>query len=342
MSRGSSLYLSPSEYHGHLIRTVRPSLQFDGGDVGRWQKRLRRKLKSCMGYHPPRDRVDLNVRHLWTHDHKLGTIEKVAFTAEPHSDVLAYVCLPANAEPPYPVMICLQGHTSGMHVSIAVQRDDETKPRPSSGDRAFAIDCMERGVAALCIEQRSFGLRREQKQELVSEHGCHDAAMHALMLGKTLLGERVFDVDRGIDYLASRGDMDLRRVGCMGNSGGGTVTTYAAAVLPRLRAAMPSCSFCTFAESYMSIFHCADNYVPGLLQYAEMADVAGLFAPKPLVIVAGKTDPIFPIKGVRKAYRDLKAIYRAAGNENGCRLVVGPQGHRFYAKQGWAAMQKLL
>jgi hypothetical protein len=56
----------------------------------------------------------------------------------------------------------------------------------------------------------------------------------------------------------------------------------------------------------MSIYHCGDNYIPGILQYAEAADVLGLFAPKPLVVVAGKTDPIFPIKGVRKSFADLK------------------------------------
>jgi dienelactone hydrolase len=197
-------------------------------------------------------------------------------------------------------------------------------------------------VAALCIEQRSFGLRREQHQEQVSPHGCQDAVMHALMLGRTLAGERVFDVDRGLDYLASRGDVDMKRVGVMGNSGGGTVTMYAAALLPRLSFAMPSCSFCTFADSIMSIYHCADNYIPGILQYAEAADVMGLFAPKPLVIVAGREDAIFPLPGVRKAFRDLQKIYEAAGAKENCRLVIGEGGHRFYADDAWPKLLKMI
>ena len=89
---------------------------------------------------------------------------------------------------------------------------------------------MARGIAALCIEQRSFGERRERHQGRVSTHGCHDATMHALMLGRTLLGERVFDVDRGLDYLETRDDVDWSRVGIMGNSGGGTVSLFSAAV----------------------------------------------------------------------------------------------------------------
>jgi dienelactone hydrolase len=164
--------------------------------------------------------------------------------------------------------------------------------------------------------------------------------MHALMLGRTLLGERVYDVDRGIDYLASRGDADMRRVGVMGNSGGGTISLFAAALLPRIAFAMPSCYFCTFRDSIMSIYHCADNYIPGLLQVAEMSDIMGLFAPKPVVLVAGREDPIFPIAATQRAFKALKRIYDACGAKAHCHLVIGNGGHRFYAEDAWPVMMK--
>ena len=254
----------------------------------------------------------------------------------------AYVCLPRDVAPPYPFFICLQGHTTGMHVSLAVDRDDETRPIAVEGDRDFALGCLRRGIAALCLEQRAFGERREQVQKQVAEQGCHDAAMQALMLGKTLIGERVFDVDRGIDYLEARGDADLTRLGVMGNSGGGTISMFAAALLPRIRFAMPSSYFCSFRDSIMSIYHCADNYIPGLLRVAEMSDIMGLFAPRPVVIVAGEKDDIFPIAGTRREFRKLRAIYRAAGAPERCHLVVGPEGHRFYADLAWPVMLKEL
>ena len=65
-------------------------------------------------------------------------------------------------------------------------------------------------------------------------------------------------------------------------------------------------------------------------------------SPRPLVIVAGEKDPIFPIGGVRESFKKLKAIYRAAGAADRCRLVVGPGGHRFYASRGWPVMLKEL
>jgi dienelactone hydrolase len=331
------LHLSPSEFHRHLLAHTTPRLRYEGGEVGPWQRRLRARLRRLLGEWPAR-RVPLRPRRLWLRPHPLGTIEKVVFTAEPHCEVLAYVCLPAGVEPPYPFMICLQGHSTGMHVSIGVEREDETQPYAAEGDRDFALGCMRRGIAALCLEQRSLGERREQRQQALSPHGCHDATAQALMLGRTLIGERVYDVDRGIDYLTGRGDADMRRIGVMGNSGGGTTSLFAAALLRRISFAMPSCYFCTFADSLMSIYHCADNYVPGLLQWAEMADVMGLFAPKPVVLVSGAEDPIFPIGGARKAYRQLQRIYRAAGAADCCHHVVGQGGHRFYAEEAWPVM----
>lgn len=333
--------LSPSLHHRWLLDRTRPALAFAGGEVRAWQRKLRRRVRQRLGL-PTGPRGPLRVHSLWCREHELGSIEKVQFTAEPRAEVTAYVCLPRGATPPYSWFVCLQGHSTGAHVSIAVERDDETRFQAAPGDRDFGLGCMARGVAALCVEQRAFGQRRERCQEQVAPHGCHDAAMHALMLGRTLVGERVFDVDRGLDYLQTRSDVDWKRIGVMGNSGGGTTSLFAAAVLPRLRFAMPSCYFCTFRDSIMSIYHCADNYVPGLLLDAEMADVMGLFAPRPVVLVAGLTDEIFPIAGVRRAFRHLKAIYRAAGAPKACQLVVGPEGHRFYAEAAWAKMLPLL
>jgi len=88
----------------------------------------------------------------------------------------------------------------------------------------------------------------------------------------------------------------------------------------------------------MSIRHCMDNYIPGLLKVAEMSDIMGLFAPKPVVIVAGKEDEIFPIKATRQAFRELQDIYDSCGAEEHCHLVVGDGGHRFYADDAWPIM----
>ncbi len=337
----SDLNFSPSVNHKYLIDNMEKTLTYGNNDVKQWQKTLRAKLRELVGEMPIK-KCPLNVRSLWKREHELGTIEKIVFTSEAFCDVPAYICLPKNAVAPYTTFICLQGHSTGMHNSIGVDFETNTKTIEIDGDRDFGLSCMRNGIAALCIEQRSFGERRENIQKKVSSHMCHDAACHALELGRTLAGERIWDVERGLDYLAERNDIDMNRIGLMGNSGGGTVTMYASALLDRIAFAMPSCSFCSFRDSIMSIYHCMDNYIPGLLKYAEAADIMGLHAPKPLVIVAGREDDIFPINAVEKAFSDLKTIYRAAGAEDNCCLVIGNGGHRFYADEAWEVMLKLL
>jgi pimeloyl-ACP methyl ester carboxylesterase len=73
-----------------------------------------------------------------------------------------------------------------------------------------------------------------------------------------------------------------------------------------------------------------------------MYDILGLYAPKPIVIVAGKDDDIFPIDAVEYAFKRLKKIYIAAGAGDNCQLVIGDGGHRFYADDAWPAMEKLM
>lgn len=309
-----------------------------------WQNALRRKLKTIIGLDDleTRKRVPLRPRSLWKRDHPLGTIEKWILTSEAKSDMPVYLCLPKNTASKVPAVICLQGHSSGMHNSIAVSAENETDPIVVEGDRDFAFHAMKRGFAALCVEQRAFGERAERIQKQRGTQGCHDAAMRALIMGRTLAGERVFDVDRAVDFLMTQKVIDPKKIGVMGNSGGGTISIYAAALLPRIRFAMPSCSFCTFRDSIFSIHHCSDNYLPGILQWAESEDIAGLIAPKPLVVVNGVKDDIFPIAPARQAFAGVKRIYRAFDADKSCRFVEGPEGHRFYADLAWPALVEIL
>ncbi len=98
----------------------------------------------------------LKPRTIWVRHHELGTIEKVVFTGEPFSDVPAYVCLPRGVKPPYIYVVCLQGHGTGMHNSVALSAD-ESQPVESPNELDFALWCMRHGLAALCIEMRGLG-----------------------------------------------------------------------------------------------------------------------------------------------------------------------------------------
>jgi hypothetical protein len=156
----------------------------------------------------------------------------------------------------------------------------------------------------------------------------------ALMLGQTLIGWRVWDIMRTLDYIQTRAELDSSRVGCVGISGGGTATLFASALEPRIRVAMLSGYLNTFKDSVGSLAHCADNYVPGILNWAEMSDIAGLIAPRPLFVESGEKDNIFPISASIESFNKVREIYDVFGAADRVEQEVFPGEHSFWGKRG--------
>jgi len=182
----------------------------------------------------------------------------------------------------------------------------------------FAHQLARRGFMVFAPEQRGFGERMEEEpgrrfgnSEFTSS--CLPASMNALMLGRTMLALRVWDVMRVLDYVATRPERIVKPIGCVGLSGGATVTAFATALDRRIAVAVMSGYLNLFRTCIMAMEHCVDNYVPGILRYAEMPDLVGLIAPRPLLVESGTQDAIFPIEGAREAYRRLHQIYQVFG-----------------------------
>lgn len=322
------------------MRERTPLLRYsEDRDFDAWREELRAKLRELLGDEP--ERVPLNVRVEWTDETEDYKEYRFVYDSEPETSVPAHLLVPKRAKKPCPVVICLQGHSTGMHISLgrAVYDKDD-----SSGDRDFALQIISEGYAALVIEQRAFGERISQR---IINHNpyyrttCYLPAMAASLLGRTLIGERVWDISRAIDAMAEFPEIDTDRVACMGNSGGGTATYYAACIDERIKIAMPSCAVCSFSQSIGTLYHCACNYVPLLGKYVDMGDLAGLIAPRPLVVVAGAKDTGFLLPGVESEYEVIKKIYARAGVPDACELVVGSEGHRFYADPSWDVFRRL-
>ena len=96
-------------------------------------------------------RVPLAPKIIWTRKVPNGTITKLHLQSEKDYVMPVYLCLP-NGKEPFPVWICVQGHGTGMHASISVKWQDEKSFKYDGGDRDFALQCLEKGYAALCIE----------------------------------------------------------------------------------------------------------------------------------------------------------------------------------------------
>ena len=145
-----------------------------------------------------------------------------------------------------------------------------------------------------------------------------------------MIGWRVYDAMRSLDYLSTRAEIDMNRIGVMGISGGGTTTFYSAAIDERFKVAVVSGYFNTFRDSILSINHCIDNYIPGVLKYAEMYDIAGLIAPRAMFVESGTEDTIFPIDATRFAFDQAQEIFRIFNAEDQLGLEVFDAAHSFH------------
>ena len=333
--------LHPWKKEIEALHAVKPAMRRTGAvSTARWQFSAREKLGELLGM----DRHELcedlfRVEEPLEKDDRFET--RFVFQSEKGYFVPCVFVTPKKpvSEKP-PVMICLQGHSTGMHNSLGIKKYEGDAEDIESGDRDFALQCAEQGFCAVTLEQRCFG-----ECGGTPKPDCYSTAMTALLSGRTLLGDRVWDIMRLIDVLerhfAER--CDPERVYCMGNSGGGTATIYAAALETRIKGAIPSCAFCTFEDSIGNKYHCACNYVPGIAKYFDMAELCGLIAPRPLVIVTGKTDPIFPSKSAIEEFARLKELYyEPAGAAEMAAQVIGSGGHRFYKADTWPVFLKML
>lgn len=319
------------------MREVKPAFRYsEGEDFAAWQRRARARLEQALGL--PLERCEENFRIEWTREEEDKTEIRFVFFSEEDVEVGCHLLLPREAKGRVPLVICLQGHSTGMHISLGVPKYPGDEQTISGGDRDFARQIVKRGQAALALDQRGFG----ERGGTPNGPACQQPAVQALLLGRTLIGERCWDISRAIDaVLAHFPQIDGDRIALMGNSGGGTATIYAAALDERITAAMPSCAFCGYLPSIGAQHHCICNYVPGILKDFDMGDLGALIAPRPLIVVSGQGDGIFPIDSAREQAEITRAAYRAAGAADRFEQVVGAQGHRFYANDAWPVFDRL-
>lgn len=329
----------PLIHHRMIAPKLAPALRWDGSDFEAHRARCTEKLQELLGM----DCFEACEPALTvTEDVTEGGRRRIHFTVETEPGYLAHadLLLPENQTGPLPLCCCLQGHSTGAHISLGIAKFPGDEETIKGGDRDFAVRAVAEGYAALAIEQRAFGVCGGTEKG----PACAEPARTAILMGRTLIGERVWDVSRILDAVLARYSalVTMENSVLMGNSGGGTATWYTACLEHRFAAFMPSCAVCTYRDSIMAMEHCPCNYVPGAMKWFDMGDMAAMIAPKKLVIVCGKDDPIFPLHGVKETWGIVQQLFAAAGTPDHCALVIGDGSHRFYADDAWPVLKELL
>ena len=314
-------------------------------DCERWQNERREFFVRQLGGFP--ERTPLAARIVGRLDGKGYRVEKLLFESRPNHHVTANLYLPLT-KPPYPAVLVPCGHSHNGKAAGQYQR--------------ISILLAKHGMAALCYDPISQG-ERYQMLDYEKEHTHFTTAqwlevphpriqfvctiehttagLGSILLGSNIAQYRIWDGMRAIDYLQSRDDIIADKIGCTGNSGGGTLTSYLMALDDRIVAAAPGGYLMTFRHLIDTKGpQDAEQNIHGQIAFGmDEADYVIMRAPKPTLICASTRDKTFPIEGTWPLFREAKRFYTRLRHSERVDLTEPDAPHGFTLQTREATVQ---
>jgi cephalosporin-C deacetylase-like acetyl esterase len=302
---------------------------------------VRSQLWQLIGGRP--DKTPLNARTMGTIERDEYRIEKLVFESMPQVYVTAHLYVPKTGKPPYPAIIAPLGHSPDGKLSRNYQYSFQTLAR--KGYVVLAYDPYGQGER---IQYLQPGTGHTRYHAVTMEHIQPGRPM--VLFGGTFALYLAWDGIRALDYLESRPEIDPHRLGCTGQSGGGTMTMFLVALEPRIQAAVPvDANFENLAGPFYAppgaIADAEQNIVGSLPLHLDRGDLLAAFAPKPLLMcytvhdVGDTYSPTYQESTV-EVYQELQRLYEAFGSKEKVGLFTGdlPHGLDFFSRRamyGW-------
>ncbi len=265
------------------------------------------------------------VRRAGTVDAGDVVIEKLAYESLPGYFVPALLYRPRNPKSLVPGILSPCGHS--------------TNGKAAGDYQTLHVNLARRGFVVLTYDPVGQGersqfwdaLRRRSRFNLsCGEHAVMGNPLY--LLGTSLARYRIWDGLRGLDYLASIPEVDPSSLGCVGNSGGGTLTAYITALDPRVSAAAICCYITTLPRRMANRIQEDPSADPEqdihdfVSEGIDHAGLLALCAPRPTLIGSAVRD-FFPIEGARESFSEARRLYEIAGASDRISMVEAPGGH---------------
>jgi dienelactone hydrolase len=335
-------------------------------NLAAWQKIARARVLECLCYSPPATPSAVEI--IGRTDRGDYVEESLTFQTTPDLRVPAYLLIPKKAPLPAPGVVVLHCHGGayvwGKEKVVAVENEhpalSEFKGQLYEG-ASIATELARRGYVVITIDMFYWGERRmlldgdppsyRDPQRMTSEDVStfnRRSSQNEPLVARTLMtagitwpGVVLWDDLRTVDYLASRPEVDRRRLGCVGLSVGGYRSFLLAALDPRIKAAVDVGWMTSYASNIRR--HVINTvgftfHIPGLYRYLDLPDLAALIAPRSVFVINGSKDTLFPPDGVEKAHRKIEACFRkaAVADHQRCRVYDAPhQFNRAMQAEAW-------
>lgn len=271
------------------------------------------------------ERTPLNPRTLWTKDFGDYRVEGVIFESRPDFPVTANLYLPNKGTPPFPAVLGPCGHGLDAKAHDTYQ--------------TCWINLARRGFAVLSYDPIGQGERlsylKEDKSPLfwgTTEHT--QLGVMALLLGKSFAREMIWDGMRAIDYLETRPEIDKTRIGCTGNSGGGTQTAYLMALDKRIQCAAASCYITSLKRLFETIGpqDAEQNLIGQVAGGIDHADYVEACLPRSVLLCCATKD-FFDIQGTWDTFREAKGFFGRFGMPERVDIIESPGEHGYHQPQ---------
>lgn len=313
------------EYYAKRVRTLmdersrRLKALKTRRDAEAYVKRVRRVVRNALGPFPAR--TPLKPRITGREFFDKFTIEKVIFQSRPRFFVTGNLYLPLDLSKPQPCVLGLCGHSKLGKAGDAYQ--SFCQGLASKGFVVFIIDPIQQG------ERNQ--LPAEARDEYSSLCGMHNMMGNAMAPTGDFFGAwRLWDAIRGLDYLLTRPEVDTKRVGVTGNSGGGTLTSYVAAVDPRPTMVAASCYISSYLGDTLNELPAdSEQNPPGMLGAGlDQADLLLAYAPRPTMILSQHND-FFDERYAYESGRELSRVHKLLGSRGSAGYFAGPGNHGY-------------
>jgi dienelactone hydrolase len=338
---------SMQAYWEKIAENWKPELSFSGKskkDWEKWHKEAHARFVDLLGPMPKRVDLEAEIESSVVDGDLIR--ERVVFNAEEFMSVPCQVLRPANmeADKSNASIVCSHGHGQfGKDPVAGIRSSPEHIAAIALHNYNYAEEMAKAGFLTIAPDLRVFGERRDGVDPFPGRDACNVNFIKGAILGIYTLTLNIFDITRCIDYLETRPEVNPKRIGMMGLSQGGTMTTFSSAFDKRIKAAdiigyvNPWYGFGIRDGNF-----CGSQIVPNIHQFFDTHDIAGLIAPRPLLLEMGIYDNCFPIQDLLKGFEGVKKIYKAAGCEEDLWADIHPGPHAFAGNKAFEFFKKYL